>query len=564
MLIIIAGAFYKFDNKEGYEMKRKLFAILLILALVFSLAACNKTQDNSPAAGDQGTSASPGNSAAPSESAAPGGSAAPGNSAAPADPGKMVEITAAFSAVPNSLDPVTEDTNLTMSICFHIYDKLFELDAITLERIPGVAKSWKEIDAMNWEFEIDLDMKFQNGDPLTMDDVVYSFTRLLDFAKSADTGKQIASITYEGNILKMVATEENAAIIPRAVATAAIVNKAYIEANGDDAIYLNPIGTGPYKVAQFTPGDIVVLETWDGYPYAKPQIDKITFVQIPEAQNRYIAVESGQVQYAALVTQMEMNLAEDNNSLGTLQVPTSNRILAFGFNCERAPFDNINVRRGILHAVDRNSFVALNGGGRTAMKGLLFPGFDTYYSDPPGLPEYDMAKAKELLEGEGINPSNPLDVVLLYFPQNADPGLEMVQSSLKSLGVNLILDLVEFSVYLTREGPGEFDMFYTSLPNRGGHPLTDLDRFDYSFVGSRDLVRWQNAEYQELATKIRASTDLNEQLTLIAKANEILGYEAPEYGVFVTPINCVMDNKLSGVTVRADLIQSLRNATYTG
>ena len=526
-----AAIFFKEDAtiyncKEGNKMKRRLFALLLIFALVFSLAACNKTEDKGEA--------------------------------------KRVEITAAISAVPNALDPVTEDNNLPMSICYHIYDKLFELDPVTLQRIPGVAKSFREIDAMNWEFEIDLNLKFQNGDPLTMDDVVYSFTRLLDFPKSADTGKQIASITYEGTTLKMTAISPNAASIPRAVATAAIVNKAYIEANGDEAIYLKPIGTGPYKATEFIPAERVVIETWDGYPYEKPQIDKITFIPIPDAANRYIAVESGQVQYAALVTQMEMNLAEKNNKVSLLRIPVSNRLLSIGFNCEREPFDNVNVRRGILHAIDRDAFVALNGGGRTAMKGILFPGFSEYYSDPPGLPEYDMAMAKQLLEAEGISPSHPLEVNFMYFPQNADPGLEMIQSSLKTLGVNLNLDLVEFSVYLTREGPGEFDMRYTSLPNRGGHPFADLDRLDYVFVGSRDHVRYNNPEYQELANRLRASTDKTEQLALIAQINEIVGRDAPEYGVMVTPINCVMDKGLSGVTVRADLIQSFRHAVYNG
>ena len=512
-------------------MKRQVFALLLIFALVFSLAACNKTQGGTPAA----------------------------------EPGKKVEVTAAVSAVPNAIDPVTEDTNITMSIAYHVYDKLFELDPVTLERIPGVATSWKEIDAMNWEFTINLDMKFQNGEQLTMEDVKYSFDRLLDFPKSYDTGVQISNISYDGNILKMTAASPNAASIPRAVATACIVNKAYIEANGDDAIYLKPIGTGPYKVTEFTPADIVVMETWDGYVGQKPQIDKITWVQIPDAQNRYIAVESGQVTYSALVTEMEMGLAEANANIGTLRIPTSNRLLSIAFNCEREPFDNINVRRGILHAIDRDQFVSLNGGGRQAIKGVLFPGFPEYYEDPPNLPEYDMAKAKELLEGEGISPATPLnDVVLMFFPQNKDPGLEMLQASLKTLGVNIILDEVEFSVYLTREGPGEFDMRYTSQPNRGGHPLADLDRFDYDFCGSRDHSRYYNAEYQVLANQVRASTDINEQKALIAQINEIVGYEAPEYGVFVTPINCVFDNKLSGVTVRADLIQSFRNATYTG
>jgi len=522
--------------KARTEMKKRLFAILLVFALVFSLAACNKSSNNA------------------------GGSPAPGNS--PAAPGKKVEVTAALGVIPNSLDPCSEDTNITLSLCFHIYDKLFELDPVTYKRIPGVAKSFKEIDSMNWEFEIDLSLKFQNGDSLTMEDVVYSIDRLKSIPKSSDTGKQIKSITYDGNILKLSATENNSAIIPRAVAMAPIVSKAYIESGGDDAVYKKPIGTGPYRCVEFTPGASLTIETWDGYVGPKPQIDIIHWVLIPEAAGRYIAVESGQVQYAGLVTRMEMDLAEKNPNVNTIQ-GISNRMLGLEFNCEKAPFDRTNVRRGILHAFDRENFCKLQG-GRPPIKGALFCGFDEYYIDPPGLPEYDMAKAKELLEAEGISPANPIDCVIIYFPQNNDPGLEMFKTSLATLGINLILDLIEFSVYLQREAFGEFDMIFTSQPNRGGHPMTDLDRLDEDFIGTRCHPRFHNQEYQRLIKLLRASTDYEEQKKLILEIKTLYGHEAPIAGVYLTPILCVMSKGLTGVTVRADMIQSFRFATYTG
>lgn len=505
-------------------MKRKLLAILLVLVMACSLAACSTKKPS----GDTGGTTGP------------------------------AEITAAFSILPNGLDPVSEDTNTTMSICYHIYDKLVEID-LDYNMIPGVAKSWKEVDALTWTFEIDLNYKFQNGDQLTMDDVVYSFTRLKDIPKSADTAALIDSVTYEGSTLTIKAKEPNVTTIPRAFYTAPIVNKAYIEANGDDAIYLNPVGTGPYKVTEFTPGTSVTLETWDGYPFAKPQIDKINFTAIPEASARYIAVESGQLQYAGLVTGMELQLAEKESDLSVL-TGSSSRYVGFGFNCEKAPFDNANVRRAIVHAIDRESIAQLNG-GRPSVQSMLFAGFDLY-ADPESMPEYDLEKAKALLEAEGYNASNPLKFsILLWQP---DPGIELIQSALKSIGVEMTLEQVEFSVFLTKEGPGEFEAVWTSAPNRGGIALTDLDRYDYSFAGSRDITRYSNPAYDAIANQMRISTDPQELKSLAMQAHEIIGQDVPMVGVYLTPIISVMDNKLTGVTVRGDMIQSFRNATYTG
>ena len=106
-------------------------------------------------------------------------------------------------------------------------------------------------------------------------------------------------------------------MLSRVLTTCVVVNKAYVEANGDDAVYMNPIGTGPYKITSFIPGTATAVEVWDGYPFAKPQIDKITFIGITETSARYIAVETGQAQFTGQLTPFEMGLAEADDNLAT-------------------------------------------------------------------------------------------------------------------------------------------------------------------------------------------------------------------------------------------------------
>ena len=504
-------------------MKRKLFAVLLVLAMAFSLVACN--------------------------SAGPGG-----DSSAP------VEIAVAFSVVANGLDPISEDINTTISVANHFYDRLVELD-VNFKLVPGVAKTWKQVDDVTWELEINTDFVFQNGEKLTMDDVVYSLERLITIPKSADIGAMIDSVTYEGNILTIKLTEHNNSIIYRLFDFSFIVNKAYMEANGDEALYLKPIGTGPYKVTEFTPGTSVTLETWDGYPFAKPQIDKITITPIEESTSRYIAVETGQLQYAGLITAMEADLAAKNSDLAVYK-GNSNHVIPFGFNCERPPFDNVNIRRAIIHALDLESISNLNG-GRDVPGSMLFPGFDNVYVETPGLPEFNLDKARELLAAEGYTPANPLRMETLYF--RPDPGIELFQSNLKSVGVELVTNLVEFSVFLSKEGPGDFDGLWTSNPNRGGTWLTDLDRFDYdNFLGMRNLARWRNDRAQEIIAEMRTTTDEQKLKALSLEINEIIGQEVPIVGVFFNPIFSVMDSKLTGIEIKPNLQQSFRNAAYNG
>ncbi len=207
-------------------------------------------------------------------------------------------------------------------------------------------------------------------------------------------------------------------------------------------------------MAEFIPGTSVVIETWDGYPFKQPQINKITYTAIPEDANRYIAVETGQVQYAALVSSLEMGLAAENSELSTIK-GSSLKFLVFIFNCQQAPFDNVNVRRALAYALDRDSFCAL-AGGRDPVSTPFFGGYDDLYSVSDNMPTYDLDKAKQLLEEEGYNSSNPLKFELVYWFN--EPGLELYQSALKSIGVDVTLKQVEFSVYLSKEGPGDFSV----------------------------------------------------------------------------------------------------------
>ena len=525
---------------------------MLVFILAFSLTACNK--DTAPE-----TAASPNSSSSNSNNDDSNNQNNDDNS--PSTSGAPAEITVAYKWFPNSLDPISEDSAMVMSIVYHICDRLVNFDSDN-NMYPGVATSWRQVDSLTWEFDISLDYMFQNGDKLTMDDIVFSIQRLKDIPRSADIGVLIDSIFYEGNKLTIRVVEENNSLLTRILSTAIIVNKNYIEENGEDAVFSKPIGTGPYKIAEFTPGTIAVLEKWEDYPFEKPQIDKITFIVSAEDAARYILIETGQAQYTAWLTPYEMDLAERNDKTSTFY-GESRKISSICFNCERPPFDNVNVRRALSYAVDRDAFASLQGGGRPPIRSILFGGYSMYY-ESPNLPDYNLDKAKELLESEGYNESNPLRFELLTYAP-ADPGLELYQSALKSIGVEMQINAVEISVMMSMEGSGDFEVEWVNQLNRGNHPLTDLDRFDYvNFFGTRDISRYYNKRVQEIVERMRVSSDQQEMDALTIEINDILADEVPMIGVIIPQNLAAMDSRLSGVVIRPDVVMNFRDAIYSG
>lgn len=550
-------------------MKRKLIVLLLVSVMVFSLVACTaKTNTETPAgqpaapgsSGTQGgTSPSPGVSPGASPGVSPGVS--PANPApSPGAPAKPVEITVINNIIPNGLCPLTEDAAHNYAITYHIYDRLVNFDLNTNEWLPNIAKSWKKVDDVTWTFEIDLSFKFSNGDQLTMDDVVFSFERLKAVPKQADAAGMVESVSYSGTTLTFKASGPSITIPSRVVSAVVILNKKHVEAGGDEAIFLKPIGTGPYKVTEFTPGASATIELWDGYPFERPKIDKINYKAIMENAARYVALETGAATFVGYLSAFEYNLAKENKSIEAVNVP-SRRGFGIMFNCQKAPFDNVNVRRALVYALDRDGFCKLQGGGRTPIKSMVFYGYP-YYVESANTPGYDPAKAKAMLAEAGFNAANPLKIELICVEPEA--GIEMYTSALADIGVELNVTILEHSVYLKREGAGEFDMAYVAQTNRAYHPISDVDRFDSKLIGSRDISRYHNDRVQEIIGQLRLTTDEQKRVALIKEFVDILGQEVPMVGVFLSPLFFAMDKRLTGVEISPIQIVNFRKATFTG
>ena len=497
-------------------MKKRVVVLILALTMIFALAA---------ACGDSGTKT---------------------------EAKEKKEITVALYMLANSMEPLSEDLAALKSIVYHVYDRLVNFKPDTIEWFPGIAKSWRQVDDRTIEFEINMDYKFSNGDPITMEDIIFSLNYLKEVPKHATTGNLIESLTYDGNLLTFRGVSADNTLHHKVLATAVIFNKKYIETGGDEALYSKPIGTGPYVVTEFTPGATCTLSTWDAYPFAKPDIDIINYILIFETTPRYIALENGEIQFTHNLNPSEIELANANPNLSTL-LGTSYLIQCLLFNNERPPFDNVNVRRALTHAFDRDGFNSLQG-GRINARSLLFLGADDFVTISPNYPTYDLDKAKEMLAAEGYDASNPLSFTLTCNTDN-DPGLEMYQSALRQIGVEMLFNIVEFSVWIATEQSGDFEMGYTPQPNMGNHPLTDVDRWDVNLMGVRNTTRYFNPAAQAIVDQFRFIPTSDARLKQLGKElTDIVSYDVPMIPIFIMEERCAMDSRLTGVIANNRII----------
>lgn len=413
------------------------------------------------------------------------------------------EIRVSDYRPPDTLDPCASPNLITQRISKNVYDGLVFIDK-DLNYQPAVATSWEQVDSLTWVFEISDKYVFQNGEPLEMEDVVYSILRLKDTALVSEAASGIADVTYEGRTLTVTLKEENNSVMPIVLCWLCIMNKSYVDEMGDDALNLKPCGTGPYAVTSYDPANKVVLEAWDGYPFEQPDIKKITFVGDTESANRYIAVETNQSQMCSNLGYTDGMRAKEASGIEVAEVPDVG-VAAILFNTVSGPCANANVRKALAYAMNRDDWCAISQ-GCIPIYSMIAASLPEYAGSAEQYPAYDLDKAKELLEAEGYTVANPL--VLECYTHMSETALESYQAILSTIGVTMNINNVGVAAYQDATASGDYDLLFSRYMNRTNVALEDLDY--YAADTSKNPTGYQNDEIEALIVTAKTSSDASE------------------------------------------------------
>ena len=260
-------------------------------------------------------------------------------------------LTLGFSNEPSSLDPHWHIVSANAALTTYLFDRLVRSDNKQRPQ-PGLAKSWKVIDDRTWEFELQPNVKFHNGAPLTVDDVIFSFDRA-----SHIVGSPFALRTYlhDKTVIKVsdtllrIKTLAPNPIVPNELATVAIISRSIGEAttadyNSGKAV----IGTGPYKLVNYIPGNRIALTRNDDYWGEKPQWKEITIRPISADGARVAALLSGDVSVIEKVAPSDIARLKTNAAVNLTRSVTNRAIfLSFDHGRKRSPFIRDNAGQPI-------------------------------------------------------------------------------------------------------------------------------------------------------------------------------------------------------------------------
>ena len=524
-------------------MKKKA-VLLMASAMAFSAVA---------SACGGGGSAAEETTAAAAESGADGES---GAEAAPEASSSGQELSVQVGPSPETIDPALNSAVDGANMIIHAFEGLLKMDKDN-NVIPGLAESYEvSDDGLTWTFHLRPDLKWSDGSPLTANDFVYSWKRIVDPNTAAPYGSIINVVkgfdeAAGGDVdaLGVSAPDDSTFVVElnnpctyfdklAAFATCVPVQQATIEANGDSwtidpATYITD---GPYMMTEFTDGDKIVFEKnpyyWDA---ANITFDKITWNLIEDMNAAYTAYQNGEVQMIKSVPTEEIPSLSDNPefhidpNLGTYYLSV---------NINKEPFNDSKVREALSLAIDRD-YVA-----NTIMQGTYSPAFNMVgpgvsdaeagssfadttiekYGKHFGSSSYedDLAKAKELLaeagfpNGEGFPQISYMTNDQGYLKSVA----EYLQKAWEQLGITMTIDVQEWKTVTADRRAGNYDVARNGWVFDYDDPSNMLELFE-STNGNND-GKYNNPDYDKLVDEARSASTKEEHYDLLHQAEQLM------------------------------------------
>jgi peptide/nickel transport system substrate-binding protein len=321
------------------------------------------------------------------------------------------------------------------------------------DSIPSLAESWTQSkDGLVYEFVLRKNVKFHNGDPVTAEDVKFSFDRYKGAAAKLlhDRVREV-QIVDPGRVrfhLKEPWPDFMTFYGTSATGAAWIVPKKYVEKVGEDGFKKAPIGAGPYRVVSFTPGVELVMEAFEGYWRKVPSVKRLVFRSMPDETTRAAALKAGDVDIVYLLSGPTAEEVKRSPGLRlAAAMPPGVVFLDLPEQWDpKSPWHDLRVRQAAGHALDRTGLSQAETLGLSRPTGGLIPrvlDFARAY-DPPA---YDPARAKRLLAEAGF--PNGFDAGdLTPFPPFFSLA-EAIGNYLQAVGIRTRLRTMERATFLT-------------------------------------------------------------------------------------------------------------------
>jgi peptide/nickel transport system substrate-binding protein len=417
--------------------------------------------------------------------------------------GGTMRVGLGWGSTADTLSPWISYSNSDASRQFALYDSLTQIRG-SIGQFSVTNMIADEVtpnsDGSEWTIRLKKGVEFHNGKTLDVDDFLYTVQQITNPATAAfNIGRFILFDTAKAQKLDSLTVRipmvTPVAIIPEMLGGGSVANIVPV---GFDP--KNPVGTGPFKLKSFTPGQQTVLERFPNYWGEPAKVDELILIDLPDDTARYNALLSGQIDVLDVVPYAQLSALKQNSQYTVSSLP-SGQFFPIAMRVDLAPFSDVRVRQAMRLAVDRQEVI------NTAFVGQATPGNDIFGVFDPVIDKAlvrprDVEQAKSLLKQAGKE-----NLTVQMTVANVGPGAveacQVLASSVKDAGITVNIQMVDSGTYYGKNytnWPFSVDTWpgltylVLILTNDGPHAHVNLTHFD-------------NPQFNAIYTEAKATID---------------------------------------------------------
>jgi peptide/nickel transport system substrate-binding protein len=489
--------------------------------------------------------------AGPLASLAACGSAGPSSASTATKIAPGGTLLAGVSSDPDSLDPQKSSLAVSSEIYDGIFSRLVDLQPDGTFT-PSLATSWSSPDDKTFVFDIRPDVVFQNGEPLTPEDVVFTFQRI--------TSKSFGS-TYAGDFAALSGIEQTGPhqvtfhlSQPFAPLLANLANRGHIlskHAVQTDDPSRRPVGTGPFALAVWNQGENLNLRKNPRYFTAgRPYLGAVKFSYLAQDESRILALQSRQLNWVDAIPPQSIPTVRSDSALRYVTSSITGRPEFLFLNVTKPPLNNKALRQAICWGINRQEiakigfFGAVEPGSEEVGRDSVWytPGSDPYESGP------DPAMVRRKLAEAGL-PDGGISIKFAAWTSKPDSvrTAQLMQQQLKPFGINIEIETMEISVWIDRLFKRDYQLTLAFQEQ-----IVDPDNY-WSLIwtssASENVTGYRNPVVDSLVAQAAATSDFSARKALYGKIRATVLDDAPTIFTSYAPLAYAAMSDVSGVQI---------------
>ena len=464
-----------------------------------------------------------------------------GASSAGADADTLI---VAVPEAPTYMDPQVQASIATFRVTTQIFDRLVMMDN-EMNIVPGLAESWDVVDDKTTVFHLRQGVKFHNGEEMTSEDVKYSLERCIASDGVNYNYLIIDSITCDDDYTVTIKTKEPFnALLPRLSLDAASIICKNADTSPEE-FNKHPVGTGPFKFVSWDLAGDVVLEANEDYWQGAPKVKKLIFRTVPEAINRTIGLQTGEIGLAYDLQITDLEELKGNENVTTITAP-SNTVWYLGMNCQKDKLNNTKVRQAIVYGINVQDVIDLVFSGvATPAHNTMVPESVEGYAPDTVTYDYNVEKAKQLLAEAGY--PDGFDTTLWCADSQVMRDLSVVlQEQLRQIGINAEIKTMEQGQYYSETGKGTHDLFIMSKTSIDPDSMLRAMYHTEAFGLSGNRSFWATPEVDSMLDEASTTIDKERELDLYKQVQTIVATEVPLVPIAVEHLTAGMQSNVKG------------------